>query len=145
VRETYVLVYPYVFLHELRRGAAGPVGTRAALGAVAPAAGRAATLAIVPVAILLATRRLVTPNQPEDFVAGIVDSMTFRFHHLLDNQPYVVTIGAFGVLVPLLLLFPARVPSAIRRQRKTQSAMITAAPLTLPRIFTGCQKGHGVR
>jgi len=128
VRETYVLVYPYVFLHELRRrlSGAGPhvpasarPGVRAAfpavVGAVASSALRAATLAAVPFAILAAIRRLVTPIRPDDFVSGIVDSMTFRLDHLLDNQPYVVTIGAFGVLVPLLLLFPSRLPGLVRR------------------------------
>jgi len=103
VRETYVLVYPYVFLHELRKG-------RTLLAA----AGRTAALSALPLAVLVAIRRLVTPSQPDDFVSGIVDSMTFRSNHLLDNQPYVVTVGAFGVLVPLLLLFPARVPALVR-------------------------------
>ncbi len=104
VRETYVLVYPYVFLHERRAGRP-----------LRPAAGRTAALAAAPLAILLAIRRFVTPNQPDDFVSGLVDSMTFRWHHLLDNQPYVLTLGAFGVLVPLVLLFPARLPALVRR------------------------------
>lgn len=104
VRETYVLVYPYVFLRELRTGRP-----------LLPAAARTATVAALPFAILVAIRRLVTPNQPDDFVSGIVDSMTFRWSHLLDNQPYVVTVGAFGVLVPLVLLFPARLPVLVRR------------------------------
>ena len=104
VRETYVLVYPYVLLHELRKG-------RPLLAA----AGRTAALSALPLAVLVAIRRLVTPSQPDDFVSGIADSMTFRWNHLLDNQPYVVTVGAFGVLVPLLLLFPARVPELVRR------------------------------
>jgi hypothetical protein len=104
VRETYVLVYPYIFLRELRIGRP-----------LLPAAARAAGVAAAPVAILLAIRRLVIPNQPDDFVSGIVDTMTFRWNHLLDNQPYVLTIGAFGVLVPLLLLFPARLPGLVRR------------------------------
>jgi len=104
VRETYVLVYPYVLLHELRKG-------RPLLAA----AGRTAALSALPLAVLVAIRRLVTPSPPDDFVSGIVDSMTFRWNHLLDNQPYVVTVGAFGVLVPLLLLFPARVPALVRR------------------------------
>jgi hypothetical protein len=104
VRETYVLVYPYVFLRELRTGRP-----------LLRAAGRAAALGALPFAILVAIRRLVTPNQPDDFVSGIVDSMTFRFNHLLDNQLYVVTLGAFGVLVPLVLLFPARLPGLAHR------------------------------
>ena len=104
VRETYVLVYPYVLLHERRKGRP-----------LRAAAGRAAALAALPSVILVAIRRAVTPNQPDGFVSGIVDSMTFRWNHLLDNQPYVVTVGAFGVLVPLLFLFPARVPTLVRR------------------------------
>jgi len=118
VRETYVLVYPYVFLHELRRtfgdrGAtpAAAAERRTALGAAVRAAGVAA----LPLAILIAVRRVVTPNRPDDFASGIVDTMTFRFHHLLDNQPYVLTIGSFGVLVPLLVLFPSRLPGLVRR------------------------------
>jgi hypothetical protein len=112
VRETYVLVYPYVFLHEVRRGL---LDGGARVRVVARATLRAAALAAVPAAILVAIRRLVTPSQPDDFVSGIVDSTTFRFNHLLDNQPYVLTIGSFGVLVPLLLLFPARLPRLVRR------------------------------
>jgi hypothetical protein len=104
VRETYVLVYPYVFLHELRKGRS-----------VLPAAARTAALLALPFAVLVAIRSSVVPNQPDDFVAGIVDSMRFRLNHLLDNQPYVVTIGAFGVLVPLLLLLPERLPGLVRR------------------------------
>jgi hypothetical protein len=103
VRETYVLVYPYVFLREVRAG-------RPLLSAAA----RTAALAAAPLAILVAIRRLVTPNQPDDFVSGIVDSIAFRWGHRLDNQPYVLTVGAFGVLVPLVLLFPARLPALAR-------------------------------
>ncbi|HEX9190278.1 MAG TPA: hypothetical protein VGB87_24590, partial [Vicinamibacteria bacterium] len=104
VRETYVLVYPYAFLRDLRMGR----GLRSAVL-------RTAAVAALPLAILVAIRRLVTPNQPDGFVPGIVDSMTFRWNHLLDNQPYVLTVGAFGVLVPLVLLFPARLPGLARR------------------------------
>jgi hypothetical protein len=104
VRETYVLVYPYVFLRDLRRGRGVP-------GAL----GRAAAVAALPLAVLVAVRRTVVPNQPDDFLSGIVDSMTFRWNHVLDNQLYVVTVGAFGVLVPLVLLFPERLPSLVRR------------------------------
>jgi hypothetical protein len=104
VRETYVLVYPYVFLRELRAGQP-----------LRKAVAHAAALATLPLAVLAAIRRVVTPSQPDDFVSGIVDSLTFRAHHLLDNQLYVVTLGAFGVLVPLVLLFPARLPGLARR------------------------------
>ena len=104
VRETYVLVYPYLFLRDLREGQG-----------IRPALGRTAAVAVPPLAILVAIRRLVVPSQPDDFASGVVDTMVFRWNHLLDNQAYVVTLGAFGVLVPLLLLFPARVPAFARR------------------------------
>ncbi len=104
VRETYVLVYPYLFLRDLRKGKA-----------LLPAVGRTAAVAALPIAALVAIRRLVAPNQPDDFVSGIVDSLTFRWNHVLDNQLYVVTVGAFGVLVPLVLLFPERLPALARR------------------------------
>ena len=104
VRETYVLVYPYVFLRELRLGRGLP-------GALA----RTAALSALPLVILVAIRMTVTPNQPDDFVAGIVDSMTFRLNHLLDNQLYVVTIGAFGVLAPPCSCAPERLPGLARR------------------------------
>jgi hypothetical protein len=104
VRETYVLVYPYVFLRELRLG----LGFGRALA-------RSAAIAALPFAVLIAIRRLVVPTRPDSFWPGIVDSMGFRIDHLLDNQPYVVTIGAFGVLVPLVLLFPSRLPGLVRR------------------------------
>ena len=117
VRETYVLVYPYVFLHELRArsGDPGRLAARALGGHLLGTARRTLALAAAPLLVLVAIRRLVTPNQPDSFVAGVVDSMAFRWEHLLDNQPYVVTIGAFGVLVPLVLLFPARLPALARR------------------------------
>ncbi len=111
VRETYVLVYPYLFLRELK--------ARASRECLAPAVARSLTrtavVAALPIVVLISIRALVQPNQPDSFVAGIVDSMAFRRAHLFDNQLYVVTIGALGVLVPLLLLFPAEVPSLVRR------------------------------
>lgn len=117
VRETYVLVYPYVFLHELRAraGAPGRLAAREIGRHLLGAARRTLAIAAAPLLVLVAIRRLVTPNQPDSFVAGVVDSMAFRWAHLLDNQPYVVTIGALGVLVPLVLLFPARLPELARR------------------------------
>jgi hypothetical protein len=104
VRETYVLVYPYVFLRELRLGQ----GLGRALA-------RSAAVAALPFAVLVAIRRLVVPTRPDAFWPGIVDSMGFRAAHVLDNQAYVVTIGAFGVLVPLVLLYPRELARLVRR------------------------------
>ncbi len=111
VRETYVLVYPYLFLHLLRLSLNKWRPARAA-GA---AALQTAAVAALPLAILVAIRRLVTPNQPDSFLAGIVDTLSFRWEHVLDNQLYAVTIGAFGVLLPLALLFPAWLAALVRR------------------------------
>jgi hypothetical protein len=110
VRETFVLVYPYVFLRALRTSAAP-----SRLQRLGDAAVRAVGLALVPLVVLVAIRRLVVPNQPDSFAAGVVESLSFRWEHRFDNQAYVLTIGAFGVLLPLLALFPARVPALLRR------------------------------
>ncbi len=115
VRETYVLVYPYLLLRQLRLAQGDGAGVTEWLRRARPALARTVAIAALPLAIMIAIRRLVTPNQPDDFAAGIADSMAFRFAHLFDNQLYVVTIGAFGVLVPLVLLFPAQLPGLARR------------------------------
>jgi hypothetical protein len=103
VRETYVLVYPYDVLHQLRRGVALP-----------RALGRTAAVAVLPAAVLVGLRWLIVPNQPDDFAASVADSLGFRWRHLGDNQLYVLTLGAFGVLVPLLLLLPSRLLRLVR-------------------------------
>jgi hypothetical protein len=116
VRETYVLVYPYFFLHEWRRRATAGGATTSGAGRGLPAAAlRAAALAAAPLAVMVAVRWLVRPNQPDSFVAGVADSMAFRWQHRFDNQAYVLTVGSLGVLVPLVLLFPARLPGLVRR------------------------------
>ena len=40
--------------------------------------------------------------------------IAFRLRHIAD-QPYIFTVGAWGVLFPLLLLFPSRLPVLVRR------------------------------
>lgn len=104
VRENYVVVYPYYFLHLLKRG-------------VAPlrAAARMLTLAALPFAVFVGLRVLIVPNHRDEFLADIVDTMGFRWRHLGDSQVYLVTVGSLGVLFPLLLLFPRRLLTAVRR------------------------------
>jgi hypothetical protein len=104
VRETYVLVYPYLFLRYLRQGRGLP---RSVLRTVA--------IAALPFAILVAIRMAVVPTVADSFVEGIVDSMGFRWRMRYDNQLYVLTIGAFGVLLPAALLAPGRLPGLFRR------------------------------
>ena len=55
------------------------------------------------------------PDHPGSLVRDLADTMGFRWRHLAD-QPYVFTVGAWGVLFPLLLLFPRRIPGMVRRR-----------------------------
>ena len=104
VRENYVVVYPYYFLHLLKRGVAP-----------ARAAARMLALAVLPLAILVGLRVLIVPNHRDEFLADLTDTMAFRLRHLGDSQPYVLTVGSLGVLFPLLLLFPGRLLTTVRR------------------------------
>jgi hypothetical protein len=101
-RESYVVVYPYYFIRLWR--------TRSLLEAVA----RTVPLGLVAVAILVALRVLIVPDQPEALFAGVGETVAFRLRHLAD-QPYIFTVGAWGVLFPVLLLFPPRLPGLVRR------------------------------
>jgi hypothetical protein len=102
VRESYVAVYPYYFIRLWRTGS------------FLEAVRRTAMLAVVPVIILVALRILIVPDQPDDLVREIGEMIAFRLRHI-DDQPYLFTVGAWGVLFPLLLLFPARLPGLVRR------------------------------
>lgn len=102
VRETYVVLYPAYVLRKLRDG----LSLRSALL-------RSAALVAGPVVVLVALRILIRPNQPDDYLSGITDSLGFRWRHIVD-EPYVLTVGAIGVLFPLLLLFPSRVFRLVR-------------------------------
>ena len=104
VRESYIVVFPYYFIRLLRTGTSF---VRAAL--------RTASLAIVPVLILVALRVLIVPDHPGSLIRDAVGTMDYRYRHLAD-QPYMFTVGAWGVLFPLLLLFPRRIPEMVRRR-----------------------------
>jgi hypothetical protein len=104
VRETYVLVYPYSLLRDVRTG-------RGTVRAVV----RTVAIAVLPLAILVTVRQVVHSSGPDSFGEAIVENMGFRWRHLLDNQPYVMTVGSFGVLLPLALLFPRRLCGLSRR------------------------------
>jgi hypothetical protein len=104
VRENYVVVYPYYFLHLLKHG-----------GSPLRAAGRVLALAVLPLAIFVGLRVLIVPNQPDNFLADIAETTAFRVRHLSDNQPYLLTVGSLGVFFPLLLLFLGRLLRAARR------------------------------
>jgi hypothetical protein len=103
VRESYAVVYPYYFLHLLRRGAS-----------LVEAIRRTLTLSLVPMLVLIGLRVLIVPDHPDSFLADLIDTTGLRLRHL-SEQPYLLTVGAYGVLFPLLLLFPKRIPELVRR------------------------------
>jgi hypothetical protein len=102
VRETYVLVYPCCLLAQWRRRGA------------ASATVRTIAVAAIPIAIMAALRMAIVPNQPDDLASSIADSLSFRLRHLWDNQLYVLTVGTWGVLLPLAFLVWRRLPFALR-------------------------------
>jgi len=102
-RESYVFVFPYHLLHVARQRGWWP------------AVARTLAIAAGPIALLLLVHRLIVPNEPDDLVVSIADTLGFRWRHRDDNQAYVMTVGSLGVLFPLLLLFPERAAAMIRR------------------------------
>jgi hypothetical protein len=102
VRETYVVLYPCLFAAEWKRR-----GLRAALL-------RTTAVAAVPMAIYVALRLIVPASARDNFLEGILDSLAFRGRHL-DDQPYVLTVGTWGVSLPLALMFPSRILAGVRR------------------------------
>jgi hypothetical protein len=117
VRESYIVVFPYYFIRLLRTGT--PF-FRAAL--------RTASVAIVPVLILIGLRVLIVPDHPGSMVRDFMGTMDFRYRHLAD-QPYMFTVGAWGVLFPLLLLFPGRIPGMVRRRPEDAFVVVFFASL----------------
>ena len=113
VRETYVVVFPYVFFHRLRQH-----GWRDAVRTTAIAA---APFLIVQAALHLQITALTGPGLQE----AIADNLDFRFRHLFDNQLYLMTLGTWGVLVPLALLFPARAWALARAHVAPLALLVT--------------------
>jgi len=100
VRESFVLVLPFAFFNTLKRHDLRQAVIRtAAIGA-----------AFFSVSLIL--HAVITPIAPDDWWSGIVDSMGFRYRRLFESQWYVLTIGTWGVFVPLALAdlktFPRR-------------------------------------
>jgi hypothetical protein len=89
VRESFVLVLPFVFFNTLKRHD------------LKLAILRTAAIAIAFFSVSLALHALITPIAPDDWWSGIVDSMGFRHRRLFESQWYVLTIGTWGVFVPL--------------------------------------------
>lgn len=102
VRESFVLVLPFAFFHTLKRHDL----KRAAL--------RTTAIAVAFFSVALTLHALITPRAPDDWWSGIVDSMGFRARHFLDRQWYVLTIGTWGVFVPLTFADFRALPRRLR-------------------------------
>jgi hypothetical protein len=117
-RESYVFVFPYHLLHVARHRGWWP------------AVLRTAAVAAAPVALLMLVQRLIVPNEPHGIAASVADTLGFRWRHRDDNQAYVMTVGSLGVLFPLMLLFPERAASLVRRHLDA-AAFLVITYLTL--------------
>lgn len=131
VRESYVAVYPYYFIRLWR--------TRSFLEAT----WRSAALGVVPLVVLVGLRVLIVPDQPEALFDGVGETVAFRLRHLAD-QPYIFTVGAWGVLFPLLLLFPARLPGLVRRHPEDAFLTLFFASLCLVANNTERELGYAL-
>lgn len=97
-RESYLLVLPYLFLLELRRG-----GVRAA-------ALRSIVAFAVPIVVMLLIRHYIVAVPGRPLLDEIQRIWDWRVAGLFDNQLYFATIGSFGVLFAAILLPTARGP-----------------------------------
>jgi hypothetical protein len=113
VRETYVIVFPYVFFQRLSER-----GWRDAL--------RTTVFTALPFVAVLAILHLrIAALTGPSLIAAVADNLDFRLRHLLDNQLYLMTFGTWGVLVPLALLFPARVWALARTHLGPLALLVT--------------------
>lgn len=111
-RESLLLVLPCVFASRSRTEGAVP-------------ALKATAVVAVPALALLAAIHVFVPSSPAPPVAAVVaDSLAFRWRHLFDNQLYMATVGAFGVLVPIVLARPSRAASLLHE--RPQDALLLA-------------------
>lgn len=110
VRETFVIVYPFAFFVRQR--------SRGLWRALADTA----ALAAGPALVTLALRRLIVPAIHPGLWDSIVDNVGFRLRHAFDNQPYVLTLGTWGVLLPLALLAPRL--GAFWRRRPADASLL---------------------
>lgn len=114
-RESYVIVFPYLLLFGLRRW---PL--RRALA-------RTALVALPALALLLTIRHAVEPAAVYEVVATLKRMLAFRWRHTRSGQqPYFMTLGTFGVLLPVLLLFPGRAWAWCRRHYDDLAVIATA-------------------
>ena len=91
VRESFVLVLPFAFFRTMARHS------------MKEAVARTLAIALPFFAVSLTLHAVITPKAPDDWWSGIVDSMGFRYRRIFSQQWYVLTVGTWGVFVPLML------------------------------------------
>ena len=128
VRESFVLVLPFAFFHTLKRHDL----KRAVI--------RTTAIAAAFFVVSLTLRAIITPIAPDDWWSGVVDSMGFRARHFWDKQWYVLTIGTWGVFVPLAL---ADFKGLARRLRENLDLTILVATPTFLQIYLRHLKNQG--
>lgn len=117
-RESFLLVFPWLLARGAWRG-----GLRGAVVSTARVA--------LPGLALFAAIHFLVPASPAPPVGAVMaDAVGFRFRHLLDNQLYLVTLGSFGVLVPIVLASPARAAAALR-ERPEDAVLLAGAYASL--------------
>lgn len=116
-RESYLIVLvPYVLQ---------AVRTRRR-GALAPAVGTA----FLAVAVLLLLRHRILPTNDPDTLRTMERALAFRIRHFFENQAYLLSVGSFGVLFPMMLLSPGRLVEWCRT-RYDEAAYVACVYLSL--------------
>lgn len=96
-RETYLAVPVYYFFYLWKRQ-----GLKTAAGRVGP-------VILIPALLLLLIRYYIVPADDYDAFGIALGVIGFRWEYLWPDQLYLLTLGAFGVIFPLLLLFPGKI------------------------------------
>jgi len=94
IRETYLAVLVYYFFFLWKRS-----GLTAALKKSAP-------VILIPAAVLILIRFLIAPSGDYNLIETASRVISFRVENLWPQQLYLLTLGSFGVIFPLLFLFP---------------------------------------
>jgi hypothetical protein len=111
-RESYLVVFPYLFLRTWRTH--GPT----------VAFERTLAVSLAPLAMLFWIRTSSDAMLDADLLRKMRFYVGWRWKGLFENQLYICTIGTFGVLLPLALLYPRRLWNAARRN--TESLVLVA-------------------
>lgn len=96
-RETFLAVPVYYFFYLWKRR-----GLKTAFDLGWP-------VILIPLLLLSLIRYYVVPVSGYDAIGIARDVLAFRWGYLWPNQLYLLTLGSFGVVFPLLLLFPGRI------------------------------------